>query len=164
MTTILACGKDQQIEKELIQFFLEKGATVNHPKAFYSGNSTIISFVSSLPEKINLKNSILLFYSPFLGKKHILNLKNTVVLSESSNKSALYLLMESNTQVVTYGLLSTDTITASSFGKEETLIALQREIFGLNGEKKEPYEFSISNENISKPTQLIIGALEVLLH
>ncbi len=164
MTTILACGNDPDIENELMQYFLKKPATIIHHKIFYSGKEELsLCFLQSLPKEIYLKNSILLFYSPFMCQKHTLNMQNSVVLSESSNKTALHLLMESNVQVVTYGLQSTDSITASSFGKERTLIALQREILGLKGEKIDPYEFSIANEKLSKPTQLIVGALEVFL-
>ena len=106
---------------------------------------------------------ILLFFSE-PPRNTQLNLSNRLLgLCETSNKTALQLLMNNGNPVITYGLASTDTVTASSFSETTTQIALQREIRTLSGQKLEPFEFSLYNENYSLSTRLLLGALQITL-
>lgn len=164
MTTIFACGNDLKIEKELQHYFSHKPSVILcQNEILVTGTEYLVHINSILPLRTNLNKGILLFYSE-PPRNTQLNLSNRLLgLCETSNKTALQLLMNNGNPVITYGLAPTDTVTASSFSETTTQIALQREISTLSGQKLEPFEFSLYNENYSLSTRLLIGALQITL-
>jgi len=76
---------------------------------------------------------------------------SSIVIADSSNKTFKSFLIDSETEYITCGMSSMDTVNFSSIHDQEVSVSVMRNVKDINGNTVEPFEVSIfSKTDISK--------------
>lgn len=160
---ILFSGRNNKIEKEIIEILTGCGANYISDKAVFSGSEPITIISEYKKTDLKIKKGIAVLIDDTDRFKNQTFPPSVIGICEENNLKAIELFSKNPIPVICCGMGTKNTITLSSINSDTLLTTLQRTVTDIKGNEIEPEEFKIKLKKNYQPFSVMASVAVMLL-